>query len=220
MKFPHAYHGVKKIFYAEFVAIVAAIVALIATIIASFFGDSPSQGIYNANLTLNIITLAVSIVVFVIELIGLIQGSKDSREFRIGLWAIAVGIAASATSLILSSIESTRTLSPILFAVLGTVGTVADFVVVLCVLLGISALADRLGNGEMEERGRKLAFYIIIFYIVVLVFGLLPGFNGYIVNPGLRLFFSILSAAALVIEVFIYVSTLIYLHNATTMLEE
>lgn len=220
MKFPHAYHGVKKIFYAEFVAIVAAIVALIATIIASFFGDSPSQGIYNANLTLNIITLAVSIVVFVIELIGLIQGSKDSREFRIGLWAIAIGIAASATYLILLSIESTRTLSPILFAVLGTVGTVADFVVVLCVLLGISALADRLGDGEMEERGRKLAFYIIIFYIVVLVFGLLPGFNGYIVNPGLRLFFSILIAAAFVIEIFIYVSTLIYLHNATEMLEE
>jgi len=220
MKFPHAYHGVKKIFYAEFVAIVAAIVALIATIIASFFGDSPSQGIYNANLTLNIITLAVSIVVFVIELIGLIQGSKDSREFRIGLWAIAIGIAASVTYLILLSIESTRTLSPILFAVLGTVGTVADFVVVLCVLLGISALADRLGNGEMEERGRKLAFYIIIFYIVVLVFGLLPGFKGYIVNPGLRLFFSILIAAAFVIEIFIYVSTLIYLHNATEMLEE
>lgn len=217
MKFPHAYHGVKKIFYAEFVAIVAAIVALIATIIASFFGDSP---IYNANLALNIITLAASIVVFVVELIGLIQGSKDSREFRIGLWAIAVGIAANVAYLILLSIESTRTLSPILFAVLGTVGTVADFVVVLCVLLGISALADRLGDGEMEERGRKLAFYIIIFYIVVLVFGLMPGFKGYIVNPGLRLFFSILSAAAIVIEVFIYVSTLIYLHNATTMLEE
>lgn len=219
MKFPHAYHGVKKIFYAEFVAIVAAIVALIATIFVSFFG-SRSQGIVNAAYTLNIITLAASIVVFVIELIGLIQGSKDSREFRIGLCAIAVGIAASATSLILSSIESTRTLSPILFAVLDTVATVADFVVVLCVLLGISALADRLGDGEMEERGRKLAFYIIIFYIVVLVFVLLPGFNVYIVNPGLRLFFSILHVAAIVIEVFIFVSTLIYLHNATTMLEE
>ena len=166
MKFPHAYHGVKKIFYAEFVAIVAAIVALIATIIVSFFG-SVSQGIYNANLALNIITLAASIVVFVVELIGLIQGSKDSREFRIGLWAIAVGIAASATYLILLSIESTRTLSPILFAVLGTVGTVADFVVVLCVLLGISALADRLGDSEMEERGRKLAFYIIIFSVII-----------------------------------------------------
>jgi len=219
MKFPHAYHGVKKIFYAEFVAIVAAIVALIATIIVSFFG-SRSQGIINAAYTLDIITLAVSIVVFVIELIGLIQGSKDSREFRIGLWAIAIGIAASATHLILLSIESIGTSYPILLAVLGTVGTVADFVVVLCVLLGISALADRLGDGEMEERGRKLAFYIIIFYIVVLVFGLLPGFRGYIVNPGLRLFFSILSAAAFVIEIFIYVSTLIYLHNATEMLEE
>lgn len=219
MKFPHAYHGVKKIFYAEFVAIVAAIVALIATIITSFFG-SPSQGIYNANLALNIITLAASIVVFVIELIGLIQGSKDSREFRIGLWAIAIGIAANVTSLILFSIESIKLSYPILIDVLDTVGTVADFVVVLCVLLGISALADRLGDGEMEERGRKLAFYIIIFYIVVLVFWLLPGFNVYIINPGLRLFFSILRAAALVIEVFIYVSTLIYLHNATTMLEE
>lgn len=219
MKFPHAYHGVKKIFIAELISIAAALVALVAAILVTII-NAGNQSLANSATTLKLVSGIASIVVFVIELIGLIQGSKDSREFRIGLWVIIVGIAATLTSAILSSIDATKGLSPILFAVLDTVGAVADFLVVLCILFGISSLAANLGNSEMEERGRKLAFYVILFYIVALIFGLLPGFNGYIVNPGFRLLFTILGIAAVVLEIFVYICTIFYLSRATEMLEE
>lgn len=219
MKFPHAYHGVKKIFIAEVISIAAAVVAMIAAILASLI-TSGRQGVENAAATLVLVSGIASVVVFVVQLIGLIQGSKDSREFRIGLWVVLVGIAATIVSTVLQSVEATKGLPTIVFAVLETVATVADFLVILCILFGISSLADRLGVSEMEERGRKLAFWIILIYIVVLVFGLMPGFNGYIINPGIRLFFSILSIAATVLEIVIFVNTIIYLYVATKMLEE
>lgn len=219
MKFPHAYKGVRMIFIAEIVSIASALVALIAAIFASIVtAGNGSLGAPAA--TLLLVSAIASIVVFVIQLIGLIQGSRDSREFKIGLFVVLVGIAATIVSAVLQSLDATKGLSPILFAALDTVATVADLVVIICILFGISSLAERLGYSDMEEGGRKLTFYIILIYIVSLIFALLPGFNGFIVNPGWRLLFSILAVAATVLEIFVFVLTLIYLSRATKMLEE
>ena len=219
MKFPHAYKGVKLIFIAEIMSIIAAIVALIAALIATLV-TSGRSGLAASSATLLLVSGIASIVVFVVQLVGLFKGAKESRDFRIALWIVLVGIAASITSAILQSIESTKGLSPILFAVLDTISTLADFLVVICVLFGIADLANRLGDNEMDEKGHRLAFYFIIIYLVVLIFCLLPGFGGYIVNPGWRLVFSIFTIAAAALEIFIYVSFVIYLARATRMLEQ
>lgn len=219
MKFPHAYKGVKLIFIAEIMSIIAAVVALIAALIATLV-TSGRSGLAASSATLLLVSGIASIVVFVVQLVGLFKGAKESRDFRIALWIVLVGIAASITSAILQSIESTKGLSPILFAVLATISTLADFLVVICVLFGIADLANRLGDNEMDEKGHKLAFYFIIIYLVVLIFCLLPGFGGYIVNPGWRLVFSIFTIAAAALEIFIYVSFVIYLARATRMLEQ
>ena len=213
MKFPHAHRGVKLIFAAEIIAIVVSILALIAAIFVSIGSASAAAA------TLLLVSGITGIVVFVIQLVGLFQGARESREFRIALGVTLVGIIASITSAVLSSLEATKNLSPILFAVLTTVAAVADFIVVLCVLLGIAGLAERLGDNYMSERGRKLATYVIIAYIISLIFGFIPGFSVY-VNPGIRLLFSIFSIASAVLEIFVYVCTLIYLHSAIRMLEK
>lgn len=213
MKFPHAYKGVKLIFVAEIIAIVVSVLALISSIFVSI-GSAAA-----ASATLILVSGIVGIVVFVIQLVGLFQGARESREFRIALWITLIGIIASLVSAILQSIEATKGLSPILFAVLTTVAAVADLLVVIFVLFGISTLAESLGNGEMSERGRRLAMYVIVIYIISLIFGFIPGFSVY-VNPGVRLLFSIFAITSAVLEIVIYVLTLIYLHNAIEMLEE
>ena len=159
MKFPHAHKGVKLIFVAEIIAIVASILAMIAAIFVSIGSASTAAAM------LLLISGIVGIVVFVIQLVGLFQGAKESREFRIALWITLVGIAAGITSAILQSLEATKGLSPILFASLSTVTAVADFLVVLCVLLGIAGLAERLGNNYMCDKGHRLSTYIIFIYI-------------------------------------------------------
>ncbi len=218
MRFPHAHRGVKLIFIAEIVALASAVVALIAAVFVSI-ASSGNTAVANSAGTMLLVASIASIVVFVIQLVGLIIGAKDSHDFRIGLIVTIVGLAAAITSAVLQSLPATKGLAPIVFAILDTVATVADLIVIICILFGISSLAAALGNGEMEEQGRKLAFYIVIIYIVSLILGLMPGFNGY-VNPGIALLFSIFSIAAAVIEIFIYVTTIIYLYRATHMLEE
>lgn len=213
MKFPHAYKGVKLIFVAEIMAIIVSVLALIAAIFVSI-GSAAA-----ASATLVLVSGIVGIVVFVIQLVGLFQGARESREFRIALWITLVGIIASLVSAILQSIEATKGLSPILFAVLTTVAAVADLLVVIFVLFGISTLAESLGNDEMSERGRRLAMYVIIIYIVSIIFGFTPSF-GRFVNPGVALLFSIFGIASAVLEIVVYVLMLIYLHNAIEMLEE
>lgn len=213
MKFPHAHRGVKLIFVAEIISIVVSILALISAIFVSI-GSAEA-----AAATLLMVSGIVGIVVFVIQLVGLFQGARDSREFRIALWITLVGIIASLTYVILKNIDATKGLSSILFAVLTTVAAVADFLVVICVLFGISSLADQLGDGEMSERGRRLAMYIVVIYLISLILGFIPGFSVY-VNPGIRLLFSIFLIVSAVLEIVIYVCTLIYLHSAIKMLEE
>ncbi len=219
MRFPHAHRGVKLIFIAELVSIVSAFVALIAAIFVPII-DSGTGSLSIPYQTLLLIAAIASIIVFVIQLCGLFLGAKDSREFRIGLWVTLVGLAATITSVILQSINSTKGLSPVLFAALDTVAAIADFVVIMCILFGIASLASQLGYTEMEEDGRRLAFYIILFYAISLLLGLLPGFNVYIVNTGWRFTLSIFGVVSTVLEIIVFVATIFYLHRATKMLEE
>lgn len=219
MRFPHAHRGVKLIFIAELVSIVSALVALIAAIFVPII-DSGTGSLSTPYQTLLLIAAIASIIVFVIQLCGLFLGAKDSREFRIGLWVTVVGLAATITSVILQSINSTKGLSPVLFAALDTVAAIADFVVIMCILFGIASLASQLGYTEMEEDGRRLAFYIILFYAISLLLGLLPGFNVYIVNTGWRFTLSIFGVVSTVLEIIVFVATIFYLHRATKMLEE
>ena len=218
MKFPSAHKGVKLIFIAEIIALVSAVIALIAAIIVSA-ATSGNAGLNATATTLTLVSGIAGIVVFVIELIGLFAGARDSKEFSIALWLVLIGVLVSFTSAILQTVEATKGLSPVLFAALATVSTVCDFFVVLCVLFGIAGLAERLGHDAMAEKGRRLAFYIIFVYAISLIFGLMPGFSGY-VNPGVRLLFSIFGIAAAVLEIVVYVSTLIYLYRSIGMLEE
>lgn len=219
MKFPHAHKGVKLIFIAEIITLLATLVALVAAIIVSA-ATSGNAGLTATAATLTFISGIAGIVVFVADVAGLFCGAKDSREFKIALWIVLAGILVSIAYTVLQSLDATKGLSPILFAVLATVSTLCDFFVVLCVLFGISGLAEKLGNSEMAEKGRKLAFYVILIYAVSLILGLMPGFNGYIANPGLRLLFSIFGVAAVALEIAVYVSTLFYLHRSIEMLEE
>lgn len=219
MRFPHAHRGVKLIFIAELVSIVSALVALIAAIFVPII-DSGTGSLSTPYQTLLLIAAIASIIVFVIQLCGLFFGAKDSREFRIGLWVTLVGLAATITSVILQSINSTKGLSPVLFAALDTVAAIADFVVIMCILFGIASLASQLGYTEMEEDGRRLAFYIILFYAISLLLGLLPGFNVYVVNTGWRFTLSIFGVVSTVLEIIVFVATIFYLHRATKMLEE
>lgn len=219
MRFPHAHRGVKLIFVAELVSIVSALVALIAAIFTPIIISGNGE-LTTPAAVLVLISGIASIVVFVIQLCGLFFGAKDSREFRIGLWVTFVGIVASVVSVILSSVEATKGLPVVVFAILDTVAAIADFVVIICILFGISTLASQLGYSEMEEDGRRLAFYIILLYIISLLFGFMPGFNVYVVNTGWRFTLSIFGVIATVLEIIVFVATIFYLHRATKMLEE
>lgn len=217
MRFPNAYKGVKKLFVTEILCIIVEVVAIVAAILAAFSAGSRAMALSAG--TLALISGIATAVVLIFQLIGLFQGSREIDQFRIALWLVLVGLIASVTSAILQSIDATKGIG-ILFAILATISAIADLFVVICVINGIADVANTLGDAEMEDKGRRLAFLVIFVYVVSLILGFIPGFNAYVYNEGWRIVFSIFSITALVLELVVFISVLIYLYRATKMLEK
>ena len=219
MRFPNAYKGVKKLFIAEIISIIVEFVALTSAILAAV----AAAGVTGLAISAGSLALGsgiAMIVVFVIQLIGLFQGGRDSSLFRVAIWLVVIGIATSLTSAVLQSIEATKGLPAILFTILNTVSTLANFFVIICILYGIASLAEALKDHKMEAKGRRLAFYIVFLYILSVIFGFLPGLNGFQLTDGWKIAFSIFGIVALVLELLIYINVVIYLYRATKMLKK
>jgi len=214
MKFPNAYSGVKKLFYAEIVSLIAEAVA----VLAAFFLVLAGAGVVILAvpaLTLSLISGFAMIVVFIMQLVGLVQGSRDSNYFRVALYLVLAAIAIGFISSLLQSFSATKNLPKMVFSVLDTFTTIANFFTIVWVIYGVADLAKKLNNKAQEEKGNKLAFYICILYSASVVLGFLPAFKA---TGALATVFAIFGFIAVVVELIIYINVLIYLHRATKML--
>lgn len=218
MRFPNAYNGVKKLFIAEIVSVIATFIALTSGILAAIAASGVAALIVPAA-TLVLISGIAMIVVFIMQLIGLVQGGKDSPRFRTGLIFVLIGLAFGFVSSILQSIEATKGLT-ILIDVFNTVSTLANFFVILCVLYGISTLLDELGQKEAGAKGRRLASYVTILYTASIILGLLQSFEGPNTQNALKITFAIIAVIALVLELVVYINVVIYLGKSAKMLKE
>lgn len=218
MKFPHAYAAVKKLFLAELISIAVAVLSLTAAILAAV-GIENESALLTAG-TLGLVSLIAMIVVFVFQLVALIQGKKESEHFGIALWLTLIAIIVSVVSTVLQSIDATKGLGT-LFSVLDAVVNVANVLVILMILFGISNIADKLGNKEMSEKGSRLATYIVILYVVSIGLSLVAGiFNKDGIGQGWAIAFAIFGIVAAIIVILIYVNVVIYYYRAIKMLKK
>ena len=222
MRFPNAAVGVKRIYIGEILALIAAIGVGIGLILGFANTENAANGDLAAivDTALNplawlVITAAtiggiVLIVAWVINLIGVINASKDEESFKAALYLIIFGIVASAIGSIFSR-------NVVLSQIFTVAASVISLLTTLMIIAGISNLAMQLGNQAVQEKGQNIVKLIVITLavsiIIKLILTLFRGSFGAAIAIVLAIF-------AVLLELAQYVIYLSFLSQANKMLNE
>ncbi len=213
MRFPNAYKGVSKLFLAEILMLIGSIVAIIASVLLLAAYSASSGGSVDGALATmggsSIALLAagvVTIIAFILNLVGLVQAKKDDDGFKLALIFTLICIALSIVSSILTSIN------PYMSGWLEFVGTIFELCVFEYVVIGIMSLSNQLGDQKMASFGAKIRMLISILYIVLLIIRLFGNINV--------TFAGVVGIVGAILELVMYIGYLIYLAKAKKMLSK
>ena len=154
MRFPNAYRGVKKIWLAEMLMLLAAIVGIIMVIVMAANGTMVgediviNEGVKTPIAVFGIVTAVIALVAFILNLIGLINANNDDSAFRIALLVTILGIVASAISAIWSNNET-------LNKWMDTALTICSMFASYYVLTGIANLAEKMSDAATKAVALK-----------------------------------------------------------------
>lgn len=154
MRFPNAYRGVKKIWLAEMLMLLAAIVGIIMVIVMAANGTMVgediviNEGVKTPIAVLGIVTAVIALVAFILNLVGLINANNDDSAFRIALLVTILGVVASAISAIWSNNET-------LNKWMDTALTICSMFASYYVLTGIANLAEKMSDAATKAVALK-----------------------------------------------------------------
>ena len=215
MRFPNAFSGVKKIWLAEILMLLAAVIGIILIFVIAANGTLVGEDeivINEAAKTpisiLGIVSAVVALVAFVLNLVGLIIARKDDSGFRIALLVTVLGIIASAVSAIWSTNAG-------LVKWMDTLTTIFSMLTSYYVLTGIANLADQIPDAATKALALKSRTLVegsfcatVIFKLIISIFKIPDGSTLY----------TILSIVALLLELVSYILYLRALSKGKKML--
>ena len=220
--YPNAAKGVKRIFISEILSLIAeigAIVAIITTLfsIATAASESevdPVVGIFASDayvgLTVTglvtIIAAVLAVIAFIMQLVGIVNASKDEGAFKISLFAV---IASIVFTIIGGFFPQTSIVSKIFSALT----TLSQLFVTVFIIQGIINLAKKIGNSAVEKKGNTLLKIIACIYIISVIIYIVTGIIG-----GAPIIANVLSIGSSVLQIVAYLLFLSVLSNAKKML--
>ena len=154
MRYPNAFRGIKKIWLAELLMLLAAVVGIIMVIVMATNGTMVGEDIIiNESVKtpiaiLGIVTAVIALVAFILNLVGLINANNDDPAFRIALLVTILGIVASAISAIWSNNET-------LNKWMDTALTICSLFASYYVLTGIANLAEKMSDAATKALALK-----------------------------------------------------------------
>lgn len=211
MTCPNAYAGVKKIYNAEIMAIVAAVLMVLGALFALLGIASEGIGIALVGGVFVIIAGILLIIAAIINIVGVSRASKDEGAFKNALIALCVGIIAN---IVVSSAGQNSFLGG-----LGSfVNKVAEFLATYFVCTGVINLADRFGDYAVKEKGEKYRKILMCVFGLSAVLSLLSAIfaNG----GGMTGVLGVLTLLSAIISAVAYVIYLGMLKKARDMLAE
>ena len=216
MNYPNAYAGVKKIRTAEILSIIVALCVGVAGGFAAAAskadaGSDAYTGLMLAAAAPLAAAGVLSIISFILNLVGLNKAGKDESAFKTGFLFAVLGIVAS----VLASAFSKNAL---LNSIASSVGKVLEMMIMLMVIQGIRNLASLIGDREVYQKGKNLLSIICIMYIIILVVTVASGIFGK--NDTTTMIYGILSMVAAVLSIVVLFTYLSYLKKAVRMLEK
>lgn len=216
MQFPHAQKGVSKLFWAEIIAIVYALLVIVGAILVAVAKGDPESGLTIAGGSIVLVGGVIAIVTFILQLIGLIQGSKDNLCFKIGLFIVLFSIVASIVKVVLEKYAPNL---DIVITILEVFIGVSAVLVMVYVITGVSVMAEKVGDGRLADKGRFLCTVICGLYFVSIVLGIIQLFfkNP---NEGVAIMLRVFAIVAAVVQLVVYIMYLTYLSAARKTLKK
>lgn len=213
MRFPNAYSGVSKLRTAQILAIIVTALMVLAVVIGLSLLDmdtaNPSADDVVKAGAVTILALGssvLSIIALVLTIGGINKASKDEPAFKLALWTVIVNIVLAVITTTSGNLSLNNVLS--------LVTAVVQLLTAILVIRGIVNLADKLGDGEMVERGRNTQTAILVLCALSMV---LNAAGDFFVAPS-SLLPTVLSLAASVLSLAQFVVYLLYLNRARQML--
>ena len=161
MRYPNAAKGIKKIYLAEILGILALVLAIVMAIMVagshvdtSISGEEAAQALQAANVGTPFVILGVAmmllmLVSYFMNLSGIVNASKDDEGFKRALWALLACIAFGVVAAILENRNAK------VASWLKVPSTLFELVVAIYVLEGIGNLARNLGKNDIAELSKQ-----------------------------------------------------------------
>ncbi len=167
MNFPNALKGLKKIHRSQLLALITEVLMFVSAVLmitAQVDETAADKSIGTeavAAFVLIIIAGILTIIAFIMNLSGIISARKDEPLFGRALIFTLTGIVSSTLSSILAS---NTTVS----GILSVISDIAMLFVMIYVIEGIPALAKKLENDAMAEKGSRLITLILVGQILAI----------------------------------------------------
>ena len=217
--YPNAYNGIKKIYTAEILSLIAAIIGIIAAIAAlagvyAIDAGKETDGAIAALLgggAIILISGILVIIAFIIQIIGISNASKDEPLFKKAMTWLIIGLVASIVISFLPE-DSMETLDMVADLVKG----IADIFVIMYVIDGVISLAKKIGKSSIAAKGAKIKNMIIVVYAIGLILTVIDGFMTE--NDTTVVISGVLGIIALIVMIAAYLMYLKLLSRAKKML--
>ena len=220
MKFPNALEGVKKIYKAEILELIAGILTLVGAIllvvgIAGTKAESAGAAL-GGLLGGGVVMLAVAvlgIIALIMSITGVKKAMPDEENFKTALYAMILGIVASvvigfANSKSLESLGNAGT----------TLSSICSFLAQYYIITAIVNLAKRLNDKAMETKGLNTRKALMIVWFAKIILDVVNIFVGK--AEAISVIASILTIIAAIIAIVAYIMYLNLLSKARVMLEK
>ena len=221
MKFPNAYQGVKKIFTAEILSLIGAACMIIFAVfgvvalagMATASGDTALTG----GIGLAVFGLAggiLSLIGLLFLMIGTKRAAQDEPIFNQAYMYILCSLILTLASIIISSIWLYGTWDNMST----TVANILAMIATIFIINGVQSLANKLNRPDMVATGNTYMILLIVVYAVQIIVRIIPVFFG--ANAATSRVVGILSLAAEIVSLIVYILYLVFLGKAKKMLAE
>lgn len=213
--FPNAAKGIKKIHTAEILSLITAILGIglaIAVIVAAASlstmtesDSSSAAGLVGGGLASILLAVAVaviSIIAFILKLVGIMNAKKDEAAFNSAFILVLVGIGASLVAAIFSK-------NTLVNGIMNGVSNVASLFITVYIIKGIINIGGKLGNKGLVQKGQSVLKLIVAVYAISIVGSLISSIFENV--PALATVGGVLGVIAGVVAIvyyFIYLSLL------------
>lgn len=220
MRFPNAFEGVKKIYTAEILYIIAAIVMVVAaalvvlaagTAAGAFVATTAVGGSVAFAGLLAIAGAVLLIIAFIMNLVGLGKAKNDHENFKTAWIFTLIGIVVA---IVAGFVFKDGTIGKTLC---DAATKILSLLTMVYVVKAIGALATTLANAEMQAKSSSITNLIVITNLIAIVLNILPGF---VKSLAAGTIFVIISFVVLVFQLIAYISYLGYLSKAKVMLSQ